>query len=977
MMNKDKLVILSGHPGEGKTTMAKHLLRSRFQSERCINLREPADWKHLDFSLDLIDAILIDDIFGCGVLDEKLARKWERKLEDLSKVINEKGISVIITSRHYILEESKHRFRSIPLLKNESVILLSSKDLTQEEKIKILESHLKAEKRHAEKEEILLCVLLHSSVLETLLLGTNEFLFGFPECVNLYARQDELFKKGAEFFSRPNSFVKNCIHQLYRDEEKFLALIVMWANDTQNLKKSELDESQLSHRVKRISKQFSFKLKGKLIKRLRKSLDYHVDGLLHFSKETGVYSFSHNVISDMVGLVIAEENPDEVLEFCTRGFLLAYVTTQPSKDEFKFCVNDYLFNELAKRFIGLMMEEFSVDGLLECSSSLLSLHRGGKMENTVVPKFSIDFSIIKHDSFQNEDFVDEFLNTLIAKGFLENMFAQEIMEMSGFFLGYGIKVEKQKYFLLSYSVFIGAESFAERIICRKYLDKTPLTDEEKTMEYTMALFFAVHQQSFKLVKALVERGAILTEEVLYIAAHKADMSILRFLLERNDRRKIKHIEILNGNNALIVAAKKGFLDAVQSFIDCGYDLTARNADGLSALDKAVVYKREDVCEVLAKANMPLDIPTRKFKRTPIHSAVDLGLETASKALLMCGASLKVKDHKGFFPIHSAALNGHFDIVRLLLEHDPSQANIRTKTYGKNSALKGKTVFHIALHKKDYSLLEVLLETNANANVLDWYGRTPFLEAVLIGDEQFITRLQDVSDLNIPDKNGFTPLHVAVYNGYSKLVDSLCAYPLVNVNAKDRYGKTPLHLAAIKGFSKIFITLVKNKADWRMITRRGDTLMHLAFRNKAEHEIRCLTDGEASEILSPRCHTNEETDHNSVNKSDHTCSTRRRGTDNDIVKDHGSDKDVEEQNKTDTGGFGITEENVSQEEQTPVANNETSIQPDQQTTNILERSNTTTEDYILIMCVLMKLDMDFVRKGIENKHGVKIVFPDSS
>lgn len=882
----------------------------------------------------------------------KFSEKWERKLEDLSKVIKEKGISVVITSRHYILEESKQLFRSIPLLKKESIILLSSKDLTQEEKIKILESHLKAEKRQAEKEEILLCVILHSSVLEKLLFGSTEFLFGFPECVNLFARQDELFEKGAEFFSRPNSFVKGCIHQLYRDEEKFLALIVMWANDTQSLKKAELDESQLSHRVKRISKQFNFKLKRKLIKSLRKSLDYHVDGLLHFSKETGVYTFSHNVISDMVGLVIAEENPDEILEFCTRGFLLTYVTTQPSKDEFKFCVNDYLFDELAKRFVGLMMEKLSVEGLLECSSSLLSLHRGGKMKNTVMPKFAIDFSIIKHDSFQNEDFVDIFLNILTEKGFLEDVFAQEIMEMSGFFLRYGIKVDQQKYFLLSWSVYIGAESFAERIICRKSLDKTELTVEEKTMGYTMALFFAVHHQCFKLVKALVERGAILTEEVLYIAAHKADTNILRFLLDRNDRKKMKNIEILNGNNPLIVAAKKGLLAAVQCFIDCGYDLTARNKDGLSALDKAVVYKREDVCEVLAKANVPLDVQTRKFKRTPIHTAVDLGLEAATKALLMCGASVKMKDHKGFSPIHSAALNGHVDIVRLLLEHDPSQANIRTKTYGKKSVLKGKTVFHIVLYKKDYSLLEIVLKTKANVNVLDWYGRTPFLEAVLLGNEQFITMLKDVSDLNIPDKNVFTPLHVAVYNGYSKLVDTLCSYPSVNVNAKDRYGKTPLHLAAIKGFSTIFITLIRNKADWRMTTNRGDTVMGLAAWNRKKFKRKDWQEELIWAIMS-FLPSDEKDD---VSDNDDTSATGSETTDDEIKKGNGSDEDVQNQSKKDKRFFNSSNKDGSQEimKQAPENKNEGSAKSAQKNTNLLERSKRISDGYDLIISVLARL-----------------------
>ena len=46
--------------------MAKHLLLARFPPDRCISMTEPEDWKHIDFSLNLIDAILIDDIFGSG-----------------------------------------------------------------------------------------------------------------------------------------------------------------------------------------------------------------------------------------------------------------------------------------------------------------------------------------------------------------------------------------------------------------------------------------------------------------------------------------------------------------------------------------------------------------------------------------------------------------------------------------------------------------------------------------------------------------------------------------------------------------------------------------------------------------------------------------------------------------------------------------------------------------------------------------------
>ena len=833
---KTKVLVLSGHPGEGKTTMAKTLLLKQFLPGRCINITEPSDWKYIDFSLNLIDGILIDDIFGSGVLDENLVKEWERKLNDLSRIGKEKGISIILTSRHYIIEETKQIVRTLPLFKKENIHILSSKDLTEEEKMQILKSHIKANSRKTNQEELLLCILRHSLILESSLFETDGFMFGFPQCVNLFTKQDDLFERGADFFGNPNSVFKTCIQELYRDQEKFLALIVLWANEGQHLSKSELDASHLSQHVKKVAIKFQGELEGKLIKNLRKSLDHHVGGLLHFSKEAGVYTFSHNVISDMVGLVIVEENPDDFLEFCTREFLLMYTTTNSTDDDLKFCIVEHLYKDLIKCFVDIMINNHSVKGLIECDTSLFELCRGGKMRNVVVPTFKYDFSVIKHDSFRNQKFVDCFLAFLTDNRHLETLFGQELMVMSGFFLKYGIHIDQQNYFLLSYAVYLKADVLAERIIVNNLLNKTELSKEEISIEYTLALLFAVHHQLHDAVKLLVETQASVSEEAIYIAAHRTDLDILKLLLGVKDRNSLKNMKILNGNNALIVAAKKGFSDAVKCLIDFGYSLDVRNNDGMSALDKAVAFKQESVCELLANAGASINIKTKKFNRTPLHTAADLGLQTAIKSLLTKGALVKMKDHKGFFPIHSAALNGHIDVVKLLIEHNPEQAGFRTKTYGEKSVLKGKTIFHIALYKKDYTLLEALLATKANPNVTDLYGRTPFFEAVSSGDAKAIQLLNSVAELNNHDKNGFTPLHVAVYNGYLEVVKLLCSNPSVNVNAQDKYGKTPLHLAALTGRYEIFLHLISYQADWRMITNRGDSLAHIAYR-KARNTFR--------------------------------------------------------------------------------------------------------------------------------------------
>lgn len=60
-VDRTRFVVLSGHPGEGKSTMAKHLLMAKFTPERCLNIRDPTEWEHVDLNvvLNAFDAILM------------------------------------------------------------------------------------------------------------------------------------------------------------------------------------------------------------------------------------------------------------------------------------------------------------------------------------------------------------------------------------------------------------------------------------------------------------------------------------------------------------------------------------------------------------------------------------------------------------------------------------------------------------------------------------------------------------------------------------------------------------------------------------------------------------------------------------------------------------------------------------------------------------------------------------------------------
>ena len=388
------------------------------------------------------------------------------------------------------------------------------------------------------------------------------------------------------------------------------------------------------------------------------------------------------------------------------------------------------------------------------------------------------------------------------------------------------------------------------------------------MEYFLTLLSAVHHNSTGLVKLLVPRYTCITEEALYIAALGKDMDLLRWLLRHRNIEYIhaKASRIVNENNALIVAAKKGLLASVNCLITCGYDLEACNINGYSALNRAIAYKHEDICEALLNAGAATDMSGGKFQRTPIHTAADVGLLKVTKLLLEKGAKLRVKDRKGFYPIHAAAMNGHLDIVKLFLEHDLKQADTPIQAYGKKSLLKGKTLFHIAIYTRNLNLIQLLLDMKISTEIKDYDGRTPFFNAAASGNSKAVEMLMDVSDVYVRDKYEASALHAAVASGSLEAVKLLG--PLIDVNTMDSRKQTPLHVAAKKRLCEVFLYLIEQRADYRMETKYGQTVMDLAMQKEKMSVIRILDN--SADMVETKSSTMKEPALKSV-----SCKTNKR------------------------------------------------------------------------------------------------------
>lgn len=143
------------------------------------------------------------------------------------------------------------------------------------------------------------------------------------------------------------------------------------------------------------------------------------------------------------------------------------------------------------------------------------------------------------------------------------------------------------------------------------------------------------------------------------------------------------------------------------------------------------------------------------------------------------------------PLHTAASQGHLEIVNLLLEVDKSLTKITRSN--------GKTALHSAARNGHLEVVKLLLEN-------------------------------DPGIASRHDNKGQTALHMAVKGHNLEVVEELLKYQPALVNALDMKGNAALHMATRKGRPQIVMKLLSFKeTDTRVINRSGETALDTAER----------------------------------------------------------------------------------------------------------------------------------------------------
>ena len=141
------------------------------------------------------------------------------------------------------------------------------------------------------------------------------------------------------------------------------------------------------------------------------------------------------------------------------------------------------------------------------------------------------------------------------------------------------------------------------------------------------LLIAIQNDSLVKIKALCQSGLDLTTPIIIGQEYE---------LEDHDETTILFYAIRNYAS----------IEALEVLLENGVQITDIDDDGLSAIDIAIKFKREDVIELCVKKGMDVNETHRKSGITPMLLAACFNNVSIAKLLLKHGADINSTDKSG-------------------------------------------------------------------------------------------------------------------------------------------------------------------------------------------------------------------------------------------------------------------------------------------------------------------------------------------
>ena len=364
---------------------------------------------------------------------------------------------------------------------------------------------------------------------------------------------------------------------------------------------------------------------------------------------------------------------------------------------------------------------------------------------------------------------------------------------------------------------------------------------------------------------LARQGA----ELARLRAENSELARLR--AENAELRPLAAMErarLRRGNGfitMLVCAAQNGYAREVEPFVSLCRETWGEEAlfDALKDLPHGRLRLRS--AEEAVAAGLP-EFDPYGMGRTRLMYAAYAGDEARVEWLMKRGARLELADSEGYTalawaagwgrsgvvklllgkgalasgasrpPLYGASVHGHFDVVRMLLEHG-ADPNCPLKTGFGSTPLIG------ASEKGNLEVARLLLDKGATVDLARLSGATPCYIAAQNGHKEVLNLLLAMG----ADVNGATPLGTPLYGaclkGHAAVISTLLAKGANVETPHPTTGATPLRRAASHGHVEAVKALLRGGArvtgkgiadlvDGSFFPALGEVLLHTVATDSA-------------------------------------------------------------------------------------------------------------------------------------------------
>lgn len=316
---------------------------------------------------------------------------------------------------------------------------------------------------------------------------------------------------------------------------------------------------------------------------------------------------------------------------------------------------------------------------------------------------------------------------------------------------------------------------------------------------------------------------------LYLAVKRGHEAVVRWLLEYNDLDVNFADEM---KRTALQLAVEGEHETITELLlkHKDVDVNSKNGRGETLLQTTISKKDTKMMEILLK-HKDVDLNSKDYRgNTLLHWTInDRHTDLMEFLLKHKDVDVNSKNDREATPLHLSIVYGLMEMMKIVLKN--KKVDVNSKNDDKDTPL------HLTARLGRTDMIEILLKhKNVDVNSRNDCEDTPLHLTTRCGHKATMKLLlkRNEVDVNLKNKFGESPLHLMITPEYESVMKLLLDRPDVNVNSKNTYGNTPLHLMASFGHEEL-IRMLLNRCDTDVNCKNSEKMTPLHYAAQMGHK----------------------------------------------------------------------------------------------------------------------------------------------